>query len=103
MSYAISAIEFVGALTILAYALLAFSAILAREGVSRAKMIIAEGALAGLSFKVAASLLKLLKLSSWNSIGLFAVIFCLRSFIKFELNWQRRRIGLGMGATVMPE
>ena len=55
-------------------------------------MTIAEGAVASLGFKTAATLLKTLELRSWRAIALFAAILALRTFIKTSLAWDADRL-----------
>ena len=85
-------IEFAGAIVIVAACLRAIAVIVktlgTRSGVIAARLSIAEGVVAALGLKMAATLLKTLELRSWNAICLFAAIFVLRTFIKTALAWE---------------
>ncbi|MFL5813543.1 MAG: DUF1622 domain-containing protein [Bdellovibrionia bacterium] len=81
-------IEFVGALVIVSAIVRAVFTLRHPFDVQRARLIVADGAVAGLSFKVAATLLKTVALQSWHQIAMFAVILALRTVIKTEFNWQ---------------
>jgi uncharacterized membrane protein len=83
-----SAIEFAGALVIVSAIVRAIVSLRRPIDLQRARLIVADGAIAGLSFKVAATLLKTVALQSWQQIAMFAAILALRTVIKTELNWQ---------------
>lgn len=84
-------IEAIGSLVILGYVLLAVWWLL-RGDVVRARLLIADGVIAGLNFKVAASLLKLIGTLSWTQIGLFVVTLALRTLLKRVFAWERARL-----------
>jgi uncharacterized membrane protein len=66
---------------------------LARGGVvDEARLLVAEGAVLGLSFKVAATLLKTLEIHSWNQILMFAAIFAMRTVLKQLFLWEQRHV-----------
>jgi len=88
-------IEAVGSLYVVGYVLAAVWALIHGSGPDRlaqARLLIAEGALAGLNFKVAATLLKTLQLQSWNQIGLFVATFALRTVLKRFFTWEQARL-----------
>jgi len=88
-------IEAVGSLYVVGYVVAAVWALIRGPGPDRlaqARLLIAEGALAGLNFKVAATLLKTLQLQSWNQIGLFVVTFVLRTVLKRFFTWEQARL-----------
>jgi uncharacterized membrane protein len=85
-----SAIEFAGALVIVSAVVRAIYSLRKPMDLQRARLIVADGAIAGLSFKVAAALLKTVALQSWQQIAMFAAVLALRTVIKTELNWQIR-------------
>ncbi|WP_172632212.1 DUF1622 domain-containing protein [Dictyobacter arantiisoli] len=89
-----SAIEFIGALLIVAYALAALLALLRTRDVTFARLLVTDGVIAGLSFKLAATLLKLVVLQTWQQILMFSVIFILRIALKRLFTWERTRIQL---------
>jgi uncharacterized membrane protein len=82
-----SGIEFVGALVIAFAVIQAFRHL---RDPQQARLLVADGAIMGLSFKVAATLLKTIGLRSWNQIAMFAAILALRTVIKAEFGWQTK-------------
>lgn len=56
------------------------------------RLAVADAVVAGLGFKIAATLLKTIELRSWDQIAAFAAILALRSVLKFALNRERERI-----------
>lgn len=88
-------IEVVGSAWLLGYVLAALLALLRgpRSGrLERARLLIADGVVAALSFKVAATLLKTLGLQTWNQIGLFVVTLALRTLLKRFFSWEKRQL-----------
>ncbi len=89
-------IEFVGGLFVVGACLRAVVSLVrtagARAGVVEARLTIAQGAVAALGFKTAATLLKTLELRSWGAIATFAAILALRTFIKSSLAWESGRL-----------
>lgn len=62
------------------------------HGISQARLLVAEGAVLGLSLKVAAALLKTLEIHSWDQILMFAAIFALRTVLKQLFMWEKRHV-----------
>lgn len=62
------------------------------QGISQARLLVAEGAVLGLSLKVAAALLKTLDIHTWDQILMFAAIFALRTVLKQLFVWEQRHI-----------
>lgn len=85
-------IEGVGALIIVYYVVFAFVRLIRTRNIEEARLTVAEGALMGLSFKLAASLLKTLVLFSWYQILIFAFILAIRTTLKWIFMWERQRI-----------
>ncbi len=85
-------IDLISALVIVGYVIGALAKLLRGASVGQARLLVAEGAVLGLSFKVAASLLKTLEIHSWNQIGMFAAIFCLRTVLKQLFTWEARHL-----------
>jgi uncharacterized membrane protein len=75
-------IEACAGLLIGGYSCAAFVSLCRKRDRRRARQLIAEGALGGLSFILCATLLKTLLLTSWNQIGLFASVLVLRTSLK---------------------
>jgi uncharacterized membrane protein len=61
-------------------------------GVRAARLTIAEGALWGLSFKVAATILKLTSLNTWHQIGMAAAIIAIRTLLKQLFSWEAKQL-----------
>jgi uncharacterized membrane protein len=83
-------IEFGGALVIAKYVAQAGWSALLQRSPHAAAQIATRGLVAGLNFKLAATLLKTLELTSWNQIGMFVTIFALRLLVKRALLANRR-------------
>ncbi len=88
----IPVIEVVGALIIAGYAAAALVALLRREGIDRARLLIADGVIMGLSFKLAATLLKTILLQSWSDILMFAAILAIRTVLKQLFAWEKAEL-----------
>ncbi|GJE51437.1 hypothetical protein GOFOIKOB_4496 [Methylobacterium tardum] len=63
-----------------------------RESIDAARLIVADGIVAALGFKTAATLLKTIELRSWQAILMFVAVFALRTFVKQAL--MREEAGL---------
>lgn len=89
-------VEFIGGLVVVAACLRAVltlaSALGSRQGVTAARLAVAEGVVAALGFKTAATLLKTLELRSWRAIATFAAILALRTLVKAALTHETRRL-----------
>ena len=88
-------IEFGGALLIAGYCIVALLTLIrsrSAESVRRARLYVAEGAIWGLSFKVAGTLLKTISIHTWEQIALFAVILALRTLLKQVFTWEERTL-----------
>ena len=87
-----SIIEFIGALLIVCYILAALYAVLRGRRIIDAQQIVADGAIAGLNFKLAGTLLKTIVVHSWQQILMFAAIFALRIILKRLFTWERAKL-----------
>lgn len=67
------------------------------QGTARARLVVAEGALYGLAFKVSATLLKTIVLHTLGAITIFAAIFALRTLIKRVFAWEQERLKMNNG------
>jgi len=85
-------IEFVGALLIIGYLLAALLTLLRTRDVQLARLQGATGVVTGLSFKLAATLLKTIQLRTWQQIFLFLAIFTLRTVLKRVFTWEQERL-----------
>lgn|SRR5579859_2878072 len=85
-------IEFGGALFIVGYILASLVVLLRHRDITRARLLVADGVITGLSFKLAGTLLKTLTLQSWQQIAMFIAIFALRTILKRLFTWERQRL-----------
>lgn len=76
------AVDMTGALVVFGYCAAALFAVIWHRNRTRAHSLVAQGALLGLSIKVIAALFKTLELQTWNQIGIFLVIFILKTLLK---------------------
>ncbi|MEO6888418.1 MAG: DUF1622 domain-containing protein [Ktedonobacteraceae bacterium] len=88
----ITAIEFIGALLIMGYVLGAIIILLRTGNITRARLIVANGVITGLSFKLAGTLLKTIELHTWQQILMFVAIFALRTVLKRLFTWEQARL-----------
>lgn len=89
------AVELVTNLVMFGYVLAALLALLRGGGMSRARLLVVDGILFALNFKVVATLLRTVEITTWNQIGLFAAVFVLRTLLKRVVNWERREMRAG--------
>src|SRR4051794_17019981 len=75
-------IEFAGGLVTGGFCVAAAVSLVRGGGMRRAQRLVADGALAGLDFKLAATLLKAAMLPSWGQIAAFAAVLALRTLLK---------------------
>ena len=89
-------IEFGGSLFVIVGCLRGFAALAlggaGTAAIVRCRLCVADGVIAALGFKTAATLLKTIELQTWNAILTFAAIFALRTFVKHFLVWEERRL-----------
>jgi uncharacterized membrane protein len=84
-------IDLVAAVVIAGYVAAAMVKLARGCGVDEARLFVAEGAVLGLSFKVAATLLKTLEIHTWDQILMFAAIFVMRTVLKQLFLWERQQ------------
>lgn len=75
-------IEFIGTLIIVIHLIHAIYILIYQSSILHARLLIAKGAIAGLDFKLAATLLKVLALLQWQQIGMFTAIYAIRFIVK---------------------
>ncbi len=85
-------IEAVGALFIASYALVAGIVLVRSRDITRSRLLVVEGALWGLSIKLAASLLKTIELHDWTQILTFAAILALRTLLRQVFTWEQAQL-----------
>jgi len=107
-------IDLFSALLIVAYVAAALAALvrsgvllraggLARDrGIAQARLLVAEGAVLGLSLKVAAALLKTLEIHTWDQILMFAAIFALRTVLKQPFLWEKEHVASDSDTPPLP-
>ncbi len=88
----IAPIEMLGAIVLMGYVLAALLALIPRGDIVTSRIAIADGAIASLSVKLAATLLKTILLQSWTQIGMFVVILALRTLLKRIFEWERQKL-----------
>ncbi len=88
----VALVEFAGGAVIAAYALAALLGPVRTGNVVRARLLVIDGSITGLSIKLAATLLKTIQLHTWQQILAFAVILVLRTGLKAVFNRERTRI-----------
>ena len=62
------------------------------DGIVRGRLLVADGVIAALGFKTAATLLKTIELQSWDAILLFTATLALRTLVKRTLTWEEARL-----------
>ena len=85
-------IEFIGALIIIGCVLAALITLLSSRDVGKARLLIADGIICALSFKIAGSLLKTISLHTWQQICMFMAILVLRTILKQVFMWERTEL-----------
>jgi Protein of unknown function (DUF1622) len=85
-------IEFAGGLLIVGYIVAAIVTLLRGGGITHARLLAADGAITGLSFKLAGTLLKTIELHTWQQILMFVAIFVLRYALKRLFTWERTQL-----------
>ena len=85
-------IDLIGAVLIVGYVLAALVALVRGRSVADARLLVAEGAVFGLSFKLAGTLLKTLELHTWEQILLFGTVLVLRTVLKRLFTWEKQRL-----------
>lgn len=83
-----AAIELGGGLIIAGYVVAALWAVARRHSAVRARLLVAEGVIAGLGFKLAGALLKTILIHSWEQLAMFVAIFVLRFVLKRFFVWD---------------
>jgi uncharacterized membrane protein len=85
-------IDFIGGLLLVASVVAAVVALLRTGCVTEARLLVAEGAVLGLSFKTAGTLLRTLDLRTWEQILMFGVVLTLRVVLKQLFVWEKGRV-----------
>jgi uncharacterized membrane protein len=85
-------IDLIGGLFVVGYVVAAVVRLLRTGAIAPARLLVAEGAVLGLSFKTAGTLLKTLEIHTWEQIGMFGAVLALRVVLKQLFVWERTRI-----------
>ncbi len=88
----IAFIEFGGVLIVTIYCLMGCGQALRERQPARARQLVAAGALMGLNFMLAATVLKTLVASSWYQIGMLVLVFTVRTLLKWSLARELGRL-----------
>jgi uncharacterized membrane protein len=88
----IAVIQFGAAVLIAGYAAAAVATLVRTRNVERARLVMADGVVTGLSVLVIGALLRMIILESWQDIGLFAVTLGLRTLLKQLFVWEEAHI-----------
>lgn len=88
----IALIEFGGALIVAVYCALAAIRLLRERQPAGARHLVAMGAIMGLNFKLAATLLKTLVVTSGNQVAMLAFVLALRTVLKRTFARERGRL-----------
>jgi uncharacterized membrane protein len=91
VSLGITVIQFVSTLIIVGHVIVALGDLLSfpgSQGWQRARNRVAEGVLLGLSLVVAATLLRTIVVRSFSDLGVFFVVFALRTILKRVFTWE---------------
>jgi hypothetical protein len=86
------ALQLLSALVITGFIAAAMVSLGLGRGVLRARLLVAEGVIGGLSVMTAATLLRTIGLGTWHEILMFALILSLRILLKKLFVWEKRRI-----------
>lgn len=87
-----SIIEFIGALFVVIYLVMSLVHLIRTRSITTARLLVADGIIAGLNFKLAGTLLKTIELRAWQPIFMFVAIFVLRLMLKRLFIWERARL-----------
>jgi hypothetical protein len=86
-------IDLIGGLFVVGYVLAAVVALVRTGAVPHARLLVAEGAVLGLSFKTAGTLLRTLEIHTWDQVGMFGAVLALRVVLKRLFEWEKGRMG----------
>ena len=86
------ALQLGGALVITGFVALALVSLVLGRGVSRARLLVAEGVIGGLGVMTAATLLRTIGLRTSHQILMFTLILSLRILLKKLFVWEKERL-----------
>ena len=97
LSLGAAVIQLIGALVICGYVVVAIASLIPRSNIARARLLIVEGMILGLSVMVSASVLKTIALQTWRQILVLSVILSLRTLLRKLFSWERTRLLARLG------
>lgn len=84
-------IEAVSAFVIVAYCVGGCYVLATTRDIRKTQLIVAHGALLGMTIKLIAALLAVIQLRTWDHIALFACVIALRTILKKAIKLEMRR------------
>ena len=85
-------LQVAAALVIAGFAAAAIVSLGVGRGMVRARLLVAEGVISGLSVMTAATLLRTIGLRTWKQILMFSLILSLRILLKKLFVWEKARV-----------
>jgi Ca2+/Na+ antiporter len=101
LAFLVALVELLGACIIGAHVVWALTALLRSRNIVHARLIVADGAILGLSCKVIASVLRTIMLKSWKQILFFAITLCLRTLMKKMFKWEMGHVQRRLRLTLL--
>lgn len=97
---AIVLIELLGSVVIVAFCVRGLALVVLERRPYQVHHALSQGVLWGLDFKLAATLLKTLELTSWHQIAMFGLVLALRTLLKRSLTraWSQPGSGPSSGS-----
>ena len=86
------ALQLASAVVITGFVAAALVSLSLGRGVTRARLLVAEGAAGGLGVMTAATLLRTIGLRTWRQILMFTLILFLRILLKKLFAWEKQRL-----------
>lgn len=91
----VAVIDFAGAVIVMVYCVVAIGVVLRERDPAKARHLVAMGAISGLTFKLAATLLHTLVVTSWSQVGMLAFVVGLKTVLKWTFARERGRLPEG--------
>ena len=86
------ALQLASAVIITGFVVVALVSLSMDGGVTRARLLVAEGVIGGLGVMTAATLLRTIGLRTWHQILMFTFILFLRILLKRLFVWEKQRL-----------
>ena len=97
------ALQLASAVIITGFVVVALVSLSTDGGVTRARLLVAEGVIGGLGVMTAATLLRMIGLRGWHQILMFTLILLLRVLLKKLFVWEKHRLFRNPAHTDMPD